>query len=128
MITPETSHPYPEPVWMLFQTTPHAGTLAANSGVVSASARTPASKARLNIQVIVNEGKIERACFQAYGCPFTIAVGSWLAAWCIGKKISELSQFDPATLRSALEIPADRAHCWLMAQDVLREFVNQLNA
>ncbi len=127
MITPEIAHAYPAPVWMLFQTTPYAGTLGANPGVLSARARTPASKAQLNIQVLVNEDKIEKACFQAYGCPFTIAVGSWLAAWCIGKKIRELSQFELATLQSALEIPADRAHCLLMAQDVLREIRNQLN-
>lgn len=114
------SPPYPADVWRLFREAPRAGHLA--SGLFTAAeAGTAAGKFRLRLEVQVEHGRTVDARFQAYGCPFTIAVGAWLAQWCIGRSLQELAAAPIADLRAALEIPEDRAHCWLMAQDVLRE-------
>ncbi len=73
----------------------------------------------------MEHGTVNDARFQAYGCPYTIAVGAWLADWCIGRTTAELATAPFAQLRAALEIPEDRAHCWLMAQDVLRDLASR---
>ncbi len=112
---------YPDPVWTLFRQLPRAGRLDAAADVQTAVACSAAQGARLQLQVRRDrDGVMRDACFQALGCPYVIATGAWLAQWLIGRRPADLSDEVVATLRAALEIPEDRAHCWLMAQDVLR--------
>lgn len=113
---------YPEPVWRLFSETPRGGVLPNGPRVYAAEVGTPAGRFRLRLYCQLDEqGRVSASRFQAYGCPYTIAVGSWLAQWCEGRQIAELAEFEVDQMRAALELPEDRAHCWLMAQDVLRE-------
>lgn len=111
---------YPAEVWRLFRETPRVGRLEAGQGVVSAEAGTAAGRLRLRLDCRLEQGRVSDSRFQAHGCPYTIAVGAWLAGWCIGRNRAELDVPPITDLRAALEIPEDRAHCWLMAQDVLR--------
>lgn len=109
---------YPATVWRLFRGTPRAGALA--SGFV-AEVGTPAAPFRLRLQVRIELGTIVDTAFQALGCPYTLATGAWLAAWLLGRPPADCGRPPIAQLREELEIPQDRAHCWLMAQDVLDE-------
>ena len=109
---------YPAQVWRLFRQTPRAGRLA--SGPVS-EVGTPAAPFRLRMQVEREGERIVDAAFQAHGCPYTLATGAWLADWLVGRPVADCARPPIAQLRAELEIPPDRAHCWLMAQDVLGE-------
>lgn len=111
---------YPDEVWRLFTQTPRAGRCDVGPDVRTAEAATQAGKFRLRLDCRVEQGHIADSRFQAYGCPYTIAVGAWLANWCVNRPCTELREAPVAELRAALEIPEDRAHCWLLAQDVLR--------
>jgi NifU-like protein involved in Fe-S cluster formation len=112
---------YGELVWRLFNEAPHAGSFPANvSDVVSATASTPAAKAALRLQARLHDRKVAEARFRAHGCPTTIAVGAWIADWMIGRDVEELPRLEAATLRAALEIPDDRAHCALVGEDALK--------
>ncbi|MGQ0502113.1 MAG: iron-sulfur cluster assembly scaffold protein [Panacagrimonas sp.] len=116
--------PYPAEAWRLFRQAPRSGRLE-HGPKVSAEARSAAGKFRLRLEVTIIHGTVNDARFQAYGCPYTIAVGAWLADWCIGRTTAELATAPLPQLRAALEIPEDRAHCWLMAQDVLRDLASR---
>ncbi len=117
---------YPPQVWRLFTTTPGAGSLVPEKGVVAAEVGSQASRFRLRLEAQVSSGMIGATRFRALGCPYTIAVGAWLAGWCAGRPVADLGVPPIADLRASLEIPEDRAHCWLMAQDVLRELHRHL--
>ena len=109
---------YPAAVWRLFVETPRAGALASGPIV---EVGTPAAPFRLRMQVSVEGARIVDAAFQAHGCPYTLATGAWLAGWLLGRPVADCALPPIAQLRSELEIPDDRAHCWLMAQDLLGE-------
>lgn len=109
---------YSDPVWQLFRETPRAGVL--EGGAITGSATTPASQARLQLQVRLTGDRVSDARFQAYGCPTTIAVGAWLAGQAVGRTLADLAALRAADIRQALEIPEDRLHCTLMGEDALK--------
>lgn len=112
---------YPAGVWRLFRDTPRAGRFGSGlPGLQAGEAGSQAGQMRLRLECRLENGIVRDSRFQAYGCPYTIAVGAWLAGWCIGRPLAALASAPVAELRAALEIPEDRAHCWVMAQDVLR--------
>lgn len=115
---------YPDVVWRLFRETPRAGRIESS---VVADAAVPGSGFRLHLEVQTDGKRIADARFLAHGCPYTIATGAWLAETLIGLPVTALADPPIAALRAALEIPEDRAHCWLMAQDVLRDLHRQLS-
>lgn len=117
---------YPPEVWRRFVETPRAGSFGPSTGVSAAEVGSHAGKFRMRLECRVVGGTVADARFRAWGCPYTIAVGAWLAEWCVGRPISDLATARIAELRAGLEIPEDRAHCWLMAQDLLRELHRHL--
>jgi cysteine desulfurase len=115
---------YPAAVWRLFRQTPRAGRLRAGP---AAEVGTPAGPFRLRLQVETADGRIVDAAFLAHGCPYCVATGAWLAQWLVGRPVADCARPPIAALRDELEIPEDRAHCWLMAQDVLGELRRRLD-
>jgi len=112
---------YGAEIWRLFRATPHAGGFpAATADVVVADAGTPAARSLLRLALRFDGERVVAARFRAYGCPTTIAVGAWLAVWAEGKTTAELAALKAPTIRAALEIPEDRAHCALLGEDALR--------
>jgi NifU-like protein involved in Fe-S cluster formation len=112
---------YPEPIWQRFESAPHAGRFADGTpGVASGRAGTAAARSVLELQFRCENGRVVDARFRAYGCPSSIAVGSWIAEWAIGRGYEELNGITAARLREALEIPEDRAHCALMGEDAVK--------
>lgn len=112
---------YPAEVWRLFRQTPNAGAIGPGPDTRVGETGSHAGRFRLRLSCRVAAGQMTEARFLAWGCPYTIAVGAWLAEWLVGKPLSALEQPPIAPMRASLEIPEDRAHCWLMAQDVLRD-------
>lgn len=114
---------YPARVWQLFRDAPRAGRLVSGPTV---EVGTPAAPFRLRMQVKLDEGRIVDTAFLAHGCPYTLATGAWLAAWLVGRSAADCASPPTAEMRADLEIPQDRAHCWLMAQDLLGELHRHL--
>jgi NifU-like protein involved in Fe-S cluster formation len=113
---------YSERVWEYFRRTPRAGCFAAGTpSVVTASARTPASGAVIELALQVRGDTVLEARFRAFGCPTTIAVGAYLAESAAGAMRCALAGFNASHIRGALEIPDERAHCALVGEDVLKE-------
>lgn len=117
---------YSAPVWQGFCRGQAAGFDPQLDRVLSSESGTPATRAWLRLQVQVVGEHIAEARFQAFACPTGIAVGAWLAAWCIGKTLVDLRGLNAAELRRALEIPEDRAHCALMGEDAVRALIPHL--
>lgn len=113
---------YSARVWRLFIETPRAGLLE-GAGVLTGMAETRANQNRLQFQVRVEGEQITDARFQAHGCPTTIAVGGWLAGEVIGKTLAELPAIKAKDIRQILEIPEDRLHCILMAEDAIKSLL-----
>lgn len=109
---------YSDAVWRRFRETPRAGVL--DDGAMAGAATTPASRARLRLQVRLERGRVADARFQAYGCPTTIAVGAWLAERAVGRSLEELAAIRAAEIRQALEIPEERLHCALLGEDAVK--------
>lgn len=110
---------YSPAVWRLFTETPRAGVLE-GLGVLTGTAETRANRNRLQFQVRLSGQVVADARFLAHGCPTTIAVGAWLATEAIGKTLEVLSSLKAKEIRQALDIPEDRLHCVLMAEDALK--------
>jgi NifU-like protein involved in Fe-S cluster formation len=122
-VIPEDVHGYGAPVWSRFWAPDRAGRLAGPA----AQAGTPAGKAVLRLSIRTDGEKITDARFQAYGCPVTVAVGQWLAEQLAGASRSRLSEIDAAGIRQSLEITADKAHCSLMGEDLVRALSRTLD-
>lgn len=117
---------YPVEVWRLFMHTPGAGRFADGApDILSTEVGSPAGGARLRVALRIAAGHIADSRFQAYGCPYTVATGAWLANWLVGRARADLATAPITEMRATLEIPEDRAHCWLMAQDLLRDLSRQ---
>ena len=113
---------YSARVWRLFIETPRSGLLE-GAGVLTGHSETHANQNRLQFQVQMEGEKIADARFQAYGCPTTIAVGAWLAGQAISKTLPELAGIKAKDIRQVLEIPEDRLHCVLMAEDAVKSLL-----
>lgn len=110
-------HAYPAPIWRRFAEPAHGGLLR-GADVLVAEAGSPAARALLRLSVRLQQGRVQAARFQAYGCPVAIAVGEWMA-----ERLERSQPFvlpDAAAIRAALEITEDKAHCALMGEDVVR--------
>ncbi|MEQ1438580.1 aminotransferase class V-fold PLP-dependent enzyme [Fontimonas sp. SYSU GA230001] len=118
----DESGPYPQAVWRRFIRPAHVGTIA---GAVHARARTPAARAQLDLSLRLDP---LQARFSAYGCPYTLAVGEWLAETLEREGAAVLRRIDAAAIRAALEIPEARAHCALMGEDVVRSLWQQIES
>lgn len=108
---------YPEPVWTRFRSLSLAGELT-GADLIGARVGTPA--ARSVLALTIDPATPPRARFRGYGCPYTLAVGQWLAEQIERDGLAALTRIDAHTLRQALEIPEERAHCALMGEDLVR--------
>lgn len=125
-IDPANPYGYPQPVWSRFEhcvgeAAERAGRFAVGTpGVAEGRAGTPAARSVLELQLRFDGERVTDARFRAYGCPSSIAVGSWIADWSIGRSVAELAGLSARQLRTVLEIPEDRAHCALMGEDAMK--------
>ena len=118
---------YSAEIWRLFREAPRAGCFdPATPGLIVGEAGTPAASGRLRIELLLRDGRVDDARFQAYGCPTTIAVGASAAAAAVGRTVDELGGITAAWLRAALEIPDARAHCALVGGDAVRAAIARI--
>jgi cysteine desulfurase len=114
----DNAYDYPDPVWRRFRDPSHRRPLGAGGEEHRAEASGAAGQGRLVLRAWLREGRVVDSAFEARGCPVTIAVGDWLAQWLRERLVADLG-LELARLRGELEIPADKAHCALLGEDVL---------
>lgn len=111
---------YSEPVWQRFNTTRHAGAWdGAPADVVTVQAGSPGAKFSLVLHARLADGRVADARFQAYGCPAAIAVGDFVAQWCVNRTAAQLD-LTAEQIRATLEIGEEKTHCALMGEDLVR--------
>jgi nitrogen fixation NifU-like protein len=74
----------------------------------------------LQFQIRVSDNQVRDACFKAYGCGFTIACGSWLSEWAIGKPLQRLAQLHNHEICEALTLPPLKIECAVAAEQALK--------
>jgi nitrogen fixation NifU-like protein len=95
-----------------------------DSQVGSALVGSPALGQVLKLQIRLVGGRIASACFRAYGCGATIAAGSWTTEWLRGRSLAEARDFPTQAIIQALELPAIKQHCALLAKDAIVAAIN----
>ncbi|MFZ1324844.1 MAG: iron-sulfur cluster assembly scaffold protein [Candidatus Contendobacter sp.] len=100
----------------------HVGTLALDAAdVATARVGEPVSGAILQLQLQIDGcGTLTAARFQAYGCGWTVACGSWLAAWLSQRTVAEAAAFRHHLLVEALAVPPEKLHCAVLAETALK--------
>ena len=77
---------------------------------------------RLQIKVS-DEGVIEDAKFKTYGCGSAIASSSMFIEMLVGKTIEEAKLIKDSEIAEALELPAIKIHCSVLAEDSIKKAI-----
>jgi NifU-like protein involved in Fe-S cluster formation len=68
----------------------------------------------------IQDERVIRAYFEAFGCPSAIACGEWLCEWLVGREVEAARRLTGLELAEALDLaPAKRAVA-LTAEDALQ--------
>ena len=76
--------------------------------------------ALIELWLRVEDDGIAEARFTAFGCPSTIAAGSWLCQWLPGRAFGEAHRLDGLAIADALELSAGKRGVALVAEDALK--------
>ncbi len=116
-----------------FDALPGAGRVPPGAGIVHGEAGGPGAEAwvRFHLQLERAEAGppiVKAALFQAWGCPHTLAVTSWLTTQLAGRRLSTLDEFVPGTPAAwlqAFEVPVEKLGRLLVVEDALRAAFQQ---
>lgn len=90
---------------------------------------SPACGDVLQLQIRVNkEGVIEEAKFKTFGCGSAIASSSLATELILGKTLSEAQSVRNSDIIKALELPALKTHCSVLAQEAIQLAIADLQA
>lgn len=91
------------------------------SNVGTGMVGAPACGDVMRLQIMVNEdGVIEDARFQTYGCGSAIASSSLATEWLKGKTLSEAKEIKNVTIVKELALPPVKIHCSVLAEDAIK--------
>lgn len=80
----------------------------------------------MEFQLTTDGDEIVGARFRAYGCPHTIALGSWLTEHLPGRTLADNFVLDRHAITEALELPVEKLRVVLVAEDALRACARSL--
>lgn len=84
----------------------------------------PACGDVMQLQLKINEeGVIEDARFKTFGCGSAIASSSLVTTLVKGKNISEAEQIRNVDIAAELELPPQKIHCSVLAEDAIKEAI-----
>lgn len=92
---------------------------ALDVGTGFAGSRSAGQLLRLQIRVAADRA-IAEACFKAYGCPWTIATGSWLTEWLQGKDLEAAQALTSVEIAALTNLPATRLSCSIVCEDAIQ--------
>ena len=96
---------------------PKAPTVA--TGMVGA----PACGDVMKLQIKLNDDVIEDVKFKTYGCGSAIASSTMFVDMLKGKTIEEAKLIKDKDIATALELPAIKLHCSVLAEDSIRQAI-----
>jgi NifU-like protein involved in Fe-S cluster formation len=79
----------------------------------------------VRFHVLVVNGIVKDARFQAYGCPHTLAVAAWLTGQLAGRSREALIPAKPADWARALSVPIEKLGRLLVVEDALQACVQR---
>lgn len=99
----------------------NAGTFSPDTGpVVTGEAGAEGQETWIRFHLLLRDGAVKDARFQAYGCPHTLTVASWLATALPGRNRDELLPGSPADWAREHGVPVDRLGRLLVIEDALK--------
>jgi len=76
----------------------------------------------MTISLRMDGDTVAEAAFETYGCPSSIACGSWVTAWITGRPLSMAEALDADSLMKVLGgLPLGKEHCAALAVRALRD-------
>ena len=100
----------------------NAGELSDANAV--AEETNPVCGDRLRLSLRINDGRIEAACFLAYGCPPTLVCGSALAEMLEGKIVDDARHLTRQNILNAIGgLPSRKQHAAALAIEALQKAI-----
>jgi Fe-S cluster assembly scaffold IscU len=78
----------------------------------------------MRLQLEINDGIITDAKFKTFGCGSAIAASSLATEWLKGQSIEKAVELDNMDLVEELNLPPVKIHCSVLAQDAVRDAIN----
>jgi nitrogen fixation NifU-like protein len=78
----------------------------------------------MRLQLEINDGIITDAKFKTFGCGSAIAASSLATEWLKGQSIEKAVELDNMDLVEELNLPPVKIHCSVLAQDAIRDAIN----
>ena len=78
----------------------------------------------MRLQLEINDGIITDAKFKTFGCGSAIAASSLATEWLKGKTLEKAVELDNMDLVEELNLPPVKIHCSVLAQDAVRDAIN----
>jgi nitrogen fixation NifU-like protein len=117
---------YPERLIEHFQNPRNVGDLAAPAVVVEVS--NPACGDILRLSARFENGRVTEARYKVRGCTASIAAGSALTEWMIGKSRGELGAFTPSIVDEAVGgLPPASKHAGALCADGVQALLQRAN-
>lgn len=79
---------------------------------------------RLQIKTVSSQLIVE-AKFKVQGCPYTIAVVSYLCNWMINKMLTDLDSIQAKTLEKVLKLPEQKFFCALLGEEIVKQLLEK---
>ena len=110
---------YPEALLDHFRNPRNVGEL--ESPAITIETSNPACGDILRLSARIENGAIAEARFKVRGCTASIAAGSALTEWLVGKTRLELARFEPAIVERAVGgLRAESKHAAMLCADGVR--------
>ena len=107
-----------------FQNPRNVGTL--DPPAVTVEVSNPACGDIMRLSARWQNGVLTEARYKVRGCTASIAAGSALTEWLIGKSRDELKSFAPAVIEEALGgLPNESKHAAVLCADTVRQLLRQ---
>jgi nitrogen fixation NifU-like protein len=88
----------------------------------------PACGDVMKLQIKVDNGIIQDACFKTYGCGSAIASSSLMTEWVKGKSLKEAENIKNTKIAEELELPPVKIHCSVLAEDAIKAAIADYNS
>ena len=91
--------------------------------VATGLAGAPACGDVMKLQIKVNNGIIEDACFKTFGCGSAIASSSYATEYIKNKTIKEALNIKNRDISEHLKLPPVKLHCSMLAEDAIKNAI-----
>lgn len=119
---------YPEPVLALFRDLPRSGRIAPGAGVGVGQAGSRLGGAEVRVYLAMQGAQVGQARFQAWGCPWTLALAAASVADLEGRSLAELREYQALGPAARLGLPGDRLGLRVVVEDAVRAAARAITA